>query len=269
MIFAFSEVHAATIDIMVTKDDLWSSTGTRKRIQSQLATKHPKMPVLFGKPLSELEDYVQNYCQQARPIEVEEPFGDSFVYNTGYIVPVEIPAAFLAKSMQLSIVVDRSDLTYTIYRTSNGKKIEMYTHSVGLGKPGMETPSGNFYLTRVCIGAQWVDPDRPNQDPDDYSKPGVYNMLGKWMADIATKPVPGGYGFNVPHSLGTHRFHGVPSDLDIGDYLSRGCIRIHPTVAEEIFPALLRYTPHADGRPVKFRGTVYPLKRAIPFKIQD
>ena len=110
--------------------------------------------------------------------------------------------------------VYRSTLTMDLYLQNTFVR----SFSVGLGKPGNETPTG---LWRVkadgkLISPTWTDPDTGrtylSSDPD-------YPLGSRWIGLEGLKgDAVGREGFAI---------HGTKAPEQIGDVTSRGCIRLH------------------------------------------
>jgi hypothetical protein len=96
---------------------------------------------------------------------------------------------------------------------------------VGVGKPGSETPPGQYLVGEKTSDPMWF---RPGHAPVPYGDP--ENPLGtRWIAWQHSD------GSNT--SLG---FHGTKDPGSIGEDLSQGCVRMRQQAIEELFEILPR-----------------------------
>jgi lipoprotein-anchoring transpeptidase ErfK/SrfK len=98
--------------------------------------------------------------------------------------------------------------------------------SVATAKPGFTTPSGVWTITDKKENPTWYNP-----------------ALDSWGADLPAV-IPGGPGnpmgtraiyINAP---GLIRVHGTTDDSSIGRYASHGCIRMHNSEIEQLYPMI-------------------------------
>jgi len=126
---------------------------------------------------------------------------------------------------KFSILVDVSDFTLTLY--DNGNVFKVYP--VGLGKPENPTAPGRYEIKNKMVNPRWYSPSGkvyPPLDPE--------NELGtRWMG---LKPV----GPDLPSDLG---IHGTIDPSSVGWGSSRGCPRMYPADAEELFDLVTLGTP--------------------------
>jgi len=101
------------------------------------------------------------------------------------------------------------------------------THSwdVATAKPGWTTPVGEWSLYQKRENPTWYNP-----------------ALDSWGADLPAV-VPGGptaptgtRAIYIDDAPGLIRIHGTPSDDSIGRYASHGCIRMHNSEVEQLYP---------------------------------
>jgi lipoprotein-anchoring transpeptidase ErfK/SrfK len=98
--------------------------------------------------------------------------------------------------------------------------------SVATAKPGFTTPSGVWTITDKKENPTWYNP-----------------ALDSWGADLPAV-IPGGPG----NPMGTRaiyidapgliRVHGTTDDSSIGRYASHGCIRMHNSEIEQLYPMI-------------------------------
>lgn len=141
---------------------------------------------------------------------------------------------------------------------------KLFETNVALGTKKKPTPSGTFYLRRIVENPFWYPPSWSKQKKP--SKPGKNNPYGVWMSELSKINAPGDYDFSVSGDTQI-RLHSTNAPESIGTYSSHGCIRLHPNVAEELFPYLLEHISHLPPKK-NSRGTIYPLKKTIPITIK-
>jgi lipoprotein-anchoring transpeptidase ErfK/SrfK len=140
------------------------------------------------------------------------------------------PALRVNKTLKISqkkftIVVDISDFTLTLYE--NGDVFKVY--ATGLGKPENPTAPGRYEIKNKMVNPKWYSPSGKVYAALD---PG--NELGtRWMG---LKPV----GPDLPSDLG---IHGTIDPSSVGWASSRGCPRMYPADAEELFDLVTLGTP--------------------------
>ncbi|MFH1801239.1 MAG: L,D-transpeptidase [archaeon] len=177
---------------------------------------------------------------------------------------IEIPKNFLIEEMDLNMKVDKNKLKLTIYQEYDSEKIKLLDTSVALGMNHFPTPIGDFFLRRIINYPIWYPPKWANTNI--VPKPGKNNPYGLWMSELSRISGPGNYDWGVSGDTNI-RLHSTNKPDSIGKYSSHGCIRIHPHIAEELFPFLLHYIPHEEERKTS-RGIIYPLKKPIKISIE-
>jgi lipoprotein-anchoring transpeptidase ErfK/SrfK len=127
--------------------------------------------------------------------------------------------------------VTPDDLGPTIVVRLDQNKLYLYegfqvdrTFSVATAKPGYTTPDGDWIVDRKAVNPTWYNP-----------------ALDSWGADLPAV-IPGGPG----NPMGTRalyitapgliRIHGTSDDSSIGRYASHGCIRMHNSEIEQLYP---------------------------------
>lgn len=187
-----------------------------------------------------------------------------FLNRRGYALPLDVPPNFLEKHMDIHMVVSRGETSLSVFQKYNHKDILLLKKGVALGREGYSTPKGQFYLQRIVSSPVWYPPKWANVKGPQ--KPGKDNAYGIWMSELSTLANSGNYHFSVEGDSKL-RIHSTNEPSKTEGYFSHGCIRMHPNIAEELFPALLHYTPHKEGRK-NSRGTIYPLDKPIPLRIE-
>ncbi len=95
-----------------------------------------------------------------------------------------------------------------------GGRQEM-TFPVAVGRPGRPTPRGSFRVVGKLLDPWWLPPDGGEPVP-----PGPANPLGRWWIGLNLA----GYGL-----------HGTNDESSIGEWVSRGCVRLRNRHAERLF----------------------------------
>jgi lipoprotein-anchoring transpeptidase ErfK/SrfK len=124
------------------------------------------------------------------------------------------------------IVVNLSTNTLTLY--DRFKPVRRYP--VGTARPGFLTPPGAWKVVAKVMNPTWHNPA-----PDGWGKgeplvipPGPDNPLGTRALYLDAPGI---------------RIHGTPDDASVGHYVSHGCIRMHISQSEELYPLVPVGTP--------------------------
>ncbi|HBB33560.1 MAG TPA: L,D-transpeptidase [Cyanobacteria bacterium UBA8803] len=101
------------------------------------------------------------------------------------------------------------------------------SYPVAIGRPGWETPTGNFQVVQMFENPRWINPLTgeaiPGGDPQ--------NPLGRYWI---------GFWTNGRDWIG---FHGTPNPNSVGKAASHGCIRMYNKDIEELFYSVTVGTP--------------------------
>jgi lipoprotein-anchoring transpeptidase ErfK/SrfK len=112
------------------------------------------------------------------------------------------------------------DAHWALFRM--GKEV-VVAWEVGVGKPGSETPVGEYVTGEKTKEPPWF---RPGHAPVPYGDP--ENPLGtRWIAWQKADGSNTGLGF-----------HGTKDPSSIGEDLSQGCVRMRQSAIEELFEIL-------------------------------
>ncbi len=118
-----------------------------------------------------------------------------------------------------NVIVDL-DAHWALYRL--GTEV-VAAWEVGVGKPGSETPPGEYLTGEKTKEPPWF---RPGHAPVPYGDP--ENPLGtRWIAWQKADGTNTGLGF-----------HGTKDPASIGEDLSQGCVRMRQPAIEELFEIL-------------------------------
>ncbi|MBW4526861.1 MAG: L,D-transpeptidase [Phormidium tanganyikae FI6-MK23] len=97
------------------------------------------------------------------------------------------------------------------------RKVKSY--AIAVGKPGWETPIGNYTIKQKIRNPEWIHPLNgekvPGGDPE--------NPLGRYWI---------GFWTDGKNWIG---FHGTPNPESVGTAASHGCIRMYNRDVEELF----------------------------------
>lgn len=132
---------------------------------------------------------------------------------------VFLPA--IVEPFRLELSLNRRQVTLV----RGGKPFK--TYPVAVGRPGWETPVGQYKVRTMIKNPAWINPFTgeiiPGGAPD--------NPLGnRWV----------GFWTDGKNQIG---FHGTPSRGSIGQAVSHGCVRMYEEHIEEIFKLIPPETP--------------------------
>jgi len=137
----------------------------------------------------------------------------------------KIPAGINLKVVQgpFHCVVDRKRFLMSVYLGD----LLVRTYRVGLGKPGRDTPTGEWLVTLKQFNPAWTDPDTHKRyEPDDPENP----LGDHWISLKGIKGAAvGRTGFGI---------HGTIKKDEIGHAASRGCIRLFNGDVSELYDML-------------------------------
>jgi lipoprotein-anchoring transpeptidase ErfK/SrfK len=123
----------------------------------------------------------------------------------------------------LKLVLKLKERRLYVYR---GEKLEV-KYTVAVGKPGWETPTGNFKIIQMLKDPAWAHPFKKGV----VIPPGTTNPLGKrWVA----------FWTDGTNSIG---FHGTPNESVMGRAVSHGCVRMRNRDVIALFDKVALGTP--------------------------
>ena len=124
--------------------------------------------------------------------------------------------ALLARTGGKIVVVEHE---FKLYLYLDGKIAK--TYPVAVGQPAYPTPTGDFVITDKIENPTWTPPNSPWAAGLEPIAAGPSNPLGtRWIGTSA--PLVG--------------IHGTPEDWSIGSAASHGCIRMHISDVEALYP---------------------------------
>jgi len=131
----------------------------------------------------------------------------------------KVTTAQLASRYPSVIVINRSSFQLTLYKHLKMSK----SYGIAVGQAGLESPAGLHSVTDKSIDPAW---NVPNES---------------WAGSLAGQTIPGGAPDNPIKSrwIGFYPgdgIHGTADDASIGSAASHGCIRMHVSEVEDLFP---------------------------------
>lgn len=224
---------------------------------------------LFGKELDVLEEKASS---QAEECFVEKEDGKEKTCEIYF----EVPENFLVKEMNLSFEVNKKEKKIQLFQEYKNEKILLLEEKLELGGMAMDysygklknfpTPSGRYFINRIVENPTWYPPKKwaKNKRP---VKAGKDNPLGQWIAELFKKNTPGDYNFPSENDSYIRIHSSKNLDNLFGTQNSHGCIRLKRDVVNELFPAILHYTPHKEPQ-TNPRGKIYPLEKVIEVDVE-
>jgi lipoprotein-anchoring transpeptidase ErfK/SrfK len=119
---------------------------------------------------------------------------------------------------------------------------ELRRYPVAVGRPGWETPVGEFEVIELLADPVWEHPAT-----GDRVQPGPANPLGsRWIG--FHRDCRGRVGFNgrehlVVQGCVSAGFHGTPQRESVGQAVSHGCVRLFDEHVRELFDLVQMGTP--------------------------
>lgn len=187
---------------------LVGSVGSLSAIATESATETAR-PLTYRELLETL-----NHRPVAPEAEVlSEPVLSEPVLSAPDEAIEAVPEANAAEQ-EVRLRLSLSDRKVYVYR---GDTLEA-SYPVAIGRPGWETPTGEFE-----VFSQVVDPGWTNPITEEVVAPGPNNPLGdRWIA----------FWTDGLNSIG---FHGTPDRDSVGQAASHGCIRMYNEDVRELY----------------------------------
>jgi len=141
-------------------------------------------------------------------------------------------------SQQRRLVLDRRQRQLFVIEGNQERK----RFPVGVGRPGWETPVGQFSVIELAVDPTWEHPATGQRIP-----PGPANPLGsRWIG--FHRDCKGRAGFNgsehlVVKGCVSSGFHGTPQRHSVGQAVSHGCVRLLDEHVRELFDLVEMGTP--------------------------
>jgi lipoprotein-anchoring transpeptidase ErfK/SrfK len=133
--------------------------------------------------------------------------------------------AGLARRYPAYLLVDRETFTLRLYRHLKLAK----RYAIAVGQAGLETPAGLYRINNKQINPSWHVPN------------------SAWAGSLAGRIIPPGPGDPIKARwMGFWNgagIHGTDQDWSIGHAVSHGCVRMHITDVEQLYPLVPLGTP--------------------------
>ena len=149
-----------------------------------------------------------------------------------------LAVAAVEPSQQRRLVLDRRQRQLFVIEGNQERK----RFPVGVGRPGWETPVGQFSVIELAVDPTWEHPATGQRIP-----PGPANPLGsRWIG--FHQDCVGRRGWDGEHMLDVKGcvvagFHGTPHRWTVGRAISHGCVRLYEENVQELFELVQVGTP--------------------------
>ena len=187
---------------------------------------------LFSRAIFEDDELCGRY--KVKPADLLEVLGKKF--NVPYGIIMQINNISNPKALRAgdTIKVINGPFHCKIYRSTFTMDLYLQdtfvrSFTIGLGKPGMETPTGRWVVepTGKLLSPTWTDPDTGKtylaEDP-------AYPLGTRWIGlDGLDGNAKGRTGFAI---------HGTKDPQQLGTAGSRGCVRLHNDDVELVYDLL-------------------------------
>lgn len=145
------------------------------------------------------------FLSRVLPVPEPKPKPKPVKAESTLVSPATPPLTKALANFRYRLVVDLSDAM--VYGYWANKRLS--NHPVAVGKPGWETPTGNFQVRQKQRNPAWQQPIT-----GEIIAPGPDNPLGqRWI----------GFFSDGIHQIG---FHGTNEDQLVGQAVSHGCLRM-------------------------------------------
>ncbi len=127
----------------------------------------------------------------------------------------------LPDAPQKDIVINLPEMRLYFYETPGAKPI---TYPLGVGREGLNTPTGTTTVTWKRVGPTWTPTERMRKEDPTLKvtyPPGPDNPMGTHAMYLGWP---------------TYAIHGTDKPYSIGRRASSGCIRLYPEGIKDIFP---------------------------------
>lgn len=152
--------------------------------------------------------------------------------------PVVRPAVADPVATSRELVLDRRRRQLVVLEAG----LPLRRFPVAVGKPGWETPVGDFRVIEMIRDPVWEHPVNGQRIP-----PGTANPLGsRWIGfHRSCKGVrgPQGDGWMEVRGCVVAGFHGTPNRASIGRAASHGCVRLYDEDVRALFDLVQLGTP--------------------------
>jgi L,D-transpeptidase ErfK/SrfK len=171
--------------------------------------------------------------------------GLTILLPTSWILP-DVDDLSIKKGKQY-IVINLAELRLYLLKNED-VGLRVITFPIGIGREGLETPTGNYRIISKLKDPAWYIPESiRNEYPElpEVVPPGPENPLGRYALKL---------------SMPEYLIHGTNKPLGVGRRVSHGCIRMYPEDIERLYSlvgigdeVIIIYQPvkigHKKGRP--------------------
>jgi lipoprotein-anchoring transpeptidase ErfK/SrfK len=156
--------------------------------------------------------------------QVGDAFADPSLPRDGLRQPLKalepgVTLAALRRANATILTVDRDNFKLRLFKNLHLVK----TYGIAVGMEGLDTPAGTYSIADKQVNPAW---HVPNSD---------------WAGSLAGQVIPGGAPNNPLKArwMGIYDgvgIHGTSEDWSIGSRASHGCIRMHVSDVEDLYP---------------------------------
>lgn len=161
----------------------------------------------------------------------------SFILTIGFYSSLQVSLAAEPPTVLTNVSSDSSDLVTQPTRLEislSSRQVTLYSENtpvksypVAIGRPGWETPTGDFQVMHMVENPKWIHPLTGEAIAGGTPE----NPLGQYWI---------GFWTNGQDWIG---FHGTPNPESVGTAASHGCIRMYNKDIEELFRQVSVGTP--------------------------
>ncbi len=158
---------------------------------------------------------------------------------------IVLPTRFILPDAPLEgIVINTAQMRLFWYpEREEGDPVVVYTHPIGIGRIGRETPTGEATVIDKATDPTWYPPASVRREHAEKGDPlpavvppGPDNPLGRHVFRL---------------SMPSYLIHGTNKPPGVGMRVSAGCVRMFPEDIEALFPHIGRGTPvHIVNQPL-------------------
>ncbi len=132
-------------------------------------------------------------------------------------IEIAIPTIWiLPETLDNGIVINLAEMRLYYFFTAKDDYKMVRTFPIGIGRDGISTPTGRYFITKKLRDPVWYPPLSARKEDSSLPalvEPGKDNPLGGYWLQLSMP----GYGI-----------HGTNRPWGIGRRVSRGCIRLYP-----------------------------------------
>ncbi len=187
------------------------------------------------KPVDAKESFV-NYKVKISP---SYPGYTLYRKNTYDRIAAALPKGERSLKLNVSVIPPkktRKDFKHTLFVHLGQNRLYFYTYEkvtktyrVATGTGGFRTPTGDWHVVEKRLNPTWYNPHEPwSAGMPERIGPGPGNPLGTRALNLDAPGI---------------RIHGTYAGGSIGSYASHGCIRMHISDAEDLWPRVPVGTP--------------------------